>query len=259
LALLLKVQAKAIAITALVIIVGHALVPLIPFTESSLANKIILAFFIPGAIPFGAGKTFVMGYPPIPWLGIMLLGFACGKIFLIESAKRKRLFFKIGLSAWVIFVVIRFVNFYGNLAPWSLQKSGLYTVLSFINITKYPPSLDFCLVTLGGMFLMLAWVENWQNKFSVITTVYGKVPLFFFLVHWFIIHPLMFLMVYWQGYTTNDLVFGFNFGRPKEGSGIELSGIYLVWICVLLILYPICRWYGNYKINHRNIKWLRYL
>lgn len=259
LALLLKMQSKTIAIIGLVIIFGHALVPLIPFAATSLVNKILMPFFIPGSFPFGDGKTFVMGYPPIPWLGIMLVGFATGKLFLIESAKRKRMFLKIGLAALITFIVVRFINIYGNVLPWSSQKSALYTFLSFINITKYPPSLDFCLLTLGIMFLILSAVDKMQNKFSAITSVYGKVPLFFFLVHWYIIHPLMFAMVFLQGYKSSDLVFGFNFGRPKVGGGIQLWAIYIVWICVVVLLYPICKWYWKYKIDHKENRWLRFL
>ncbi|MFS8082556.1 MAG: hypothetical protein ACMG51_03820 [Ginsengibacter sp.] len=109
------------------------------------------------------------------------------------------------------------------------------------------------------MFLILSAVENMQNKFASITSVYGKVPLFYFLIHWYIIHPLMFIMVFMQGYKSTDLAFGFNFGRPKVGGGIQLWAIYIVWIGVVLLLYPICKWYGKYKMEHKENKWLRFL
>src|SRR5205085_12568614 len=133
------------------------------------------------------------------------------------------------------------------------------TVLSFVNVTKYPPSLVFCLLTLGVMFLVLASVEGLQNRFTEITSVYGKVPLFYFLIHWYILHPLMFLIVFFQGYKYSDLIFGTNLGRPNGVSGVNLWYIYLIWVLVVVALYPVCKWYGNYKESHKEKKWLRYL
>ena len=200
-----------------------------------------------------------MAYPPIPWLGIMLLGFAAGRLFEIAQPKRKRIFLKIGTGALMLFVIIRFINLYGDSFRWTAQKNGLYTFLSFINITKYPPSLIFCLVTLGIMFIILSFIEGIKNKYTDIAIVFGRTPLFYFVVHWYIIHPLMFVMVFLQGFKRSDLIFGFNFGRPKTGSGVELWAIYLIWIGVVIMMYPLCKWYGKYKEKHTEKKWLRYL
>lgn len=259
LGLLLNLSPKTIGIIGLCIIFLHNLAPLIPFAETSEFKKILMPLFGPGAFPLGAGRTFVMGYPPIPWLGVMLAGFSAGRFFELPEEKRKRLFLKIGTGAIVLFLLIRTINIYGDLIPWSEQKSGLYTFLSFINLSKYPPSLDFCLLFLGIMFLILSIIEGVQNRFTAIADVYGRVPLFYFLIHWYIIHPLVFLMVFLQGFKSSDMVFGFNFGRPKEGSGVDLWAIYLIWIGVVAVLYPLCKWYGRYKATHREKKWLRYL
>ena len=158
-----------------------------------------------------------------------------------------------------LFVVIRLINIYGDSVKWTSQKNDLYSFLSFINVTKYPPSLLFCLLTLGIMFLILSLIEGVKNKFTDIATVYGKVPLFYFVLHFFIIHLIMFAMVFLQGYKSSDLVFGFNFGRPKDGGGVELWMIYILWIFVVAMLYPVCKWYGKYKANHKEKKWLSYL
>jgi len=259
LSLFLKATYKTIAIVGLVIIFCHNLAPLMPFAETSLIKRILMPLFAPGAFPISGSTTFVMGYPPIPWLGIMLVGFAAGKIFEQPELKRKNNFLKIGFSALALFIIIRFINIYGDSFSWSNQKNSLYTFLSFINVTKYPPSLDFCLLFLGIMFIILSLVEGMKNTFTNIATVYGKVPLFYFLIHMYIIHLLMFAMVFLQGFKSADLIFGFNLGRPKTGSGIELWAIYLVWIAVVVVMYPLCKWYGAYKQNHRDIKWLRYL
>jgi uncharacterized membrane protein len=200
-----------------------------------------------------------MAYPIIPWSGIMLAGFATGKLFQLPLLERKKIFLKIGLAALALFIGIRFINIYGDPVSWSAQKNSLFTFLSFINVTKYPPSLLFCLLTLGVMFLIISLGEGLKNKFNDFVIVYGKVPLFYFLIHFYLIHLLMLAMVYLQGFKTSQLIFGFNFGRPKEGSGVNLFAIYLIWIGVVIALYPVCKWYGKYKAEHREKIWLRYL
>jgi uncharacterized membrane protein len=219
----------------------------------------LLALFVPSVFPLTSTRMFIVGYPPIPWLGVMLAGFACGKLFALPVAERKKIFLKIGSAALALFILIRFINVYGDTTPWAKQKNGLYTFMSFINITKYPPSLLFCLQMLAFMFFILWLVEGVQNKYTNILETYGKVPLFFFVVHWYILHPIMFAMVFLQGFKNSDLVFGFNFGRPKEGSGVNLWIIYLIWIAVVIVMYPLCKWYGKYKMNHKEKKWLSYL
>lgn len=259
LALLLRAPAGAILAIGLAIIFLHNLSAFIPADNPSLIAKISMMLVAPGAIPFGKGGLFIMGYPPIPWLGIMLVGFAAGRLFNYPVEKRKSIFVKTGLAAVGFFLVIRVINIYGDTFPWSTQKNALYTLLSFFNVTKYPPSLDFCLLTLGMMLLVHSWVEELQNKFTNFAALFGRVPLFYFLVHWYIIHPIMFMIVFLQGYKISDLVFGTNLGRPKGISGLDLGWIYLIWIVVVLLMYPLCKWYAKYKETHREKQWLRYL
>lgn len=259
LSLLLRASPKLILVSGLVIVFLHNLSSFIPTGETSLLSKVARMLVAPGAIPFGKGGLFIMGYPPIPWLGIMLTGFASGRLFAMPVSERKALFFKIGLAALAGFLIIRGLNVYGDSFQWGQQKSTLFTFLSFINVTKYPPSLAFCLLTLGVMFLLLSWIEILQNKFTEIAIVYGKVSLFFFLIHWYILHPIMFLIVFLQGYKYSDLVFGVSLGRPKGISGVNLWYTYLIWVLVVVALYPICKWYGKYKECNKEKKWLRYL
>lgn len=255
----LKVSPRTLGIVGLTIIFCHNLIALIPFSDSSVVKAVVTPFFAPMAAPIFAGSTFVMGYPPIPWLGIILLGFALGKLFELEPEKRKALFLKIGGATLTLFVLIRAVNIYGDSFRWSYQADEVFTFLSFVNVTKYPPSLAFCLLTLGGMFLILAFATTANNKLTEIAVDYGRVPLFYFIVHFYLIHLLTFAMIYLQGFKVSDMVFGFNFGRPKEGSGVDLWAIYLIWITLVIVLYPICKWYGKYKADHREKVWLRYL
>lgn len=259
LSFLVRASTKTIAMIGLAIIFLHDLAPLVPLAEGSVTRQILMPFFGPTAFPFGGGRLFIMGYPPIPWLGILLTGFAAGRLFENPPGKRKALFLKAGVCSLALFLVIRGLNIYGDPIPWSAQKSPLFTFLSFMNVTKYPPSLAFTLVTLGCMFFMLAVAEGLRNVFARVATVYGKVPLFYFLVHWYIIHPIMFLIVFMQGYHSSELVFGTNFGRPKGPSGVSLWWIYLIWLLVVAALYPLCKMYGAYKARYRDKQWLRYL
>ena len=259
LSFLLRISPKTLGIIGLVIIFCHNLFPLIPFEKGSIIQSILNPFFSSTTFSINPKTLFVMGYPPIPWLGIMLTGFSAGQLFEIPETERKALFLKIGLVSLALFLVIRFTNIYGDPVVWSPQKDVLFTLMSFLNVTKYPPSLLFCLLTFGFMFLFFSILEGVQNKFTEILSIYGKVPLFYFIVHWYIIHIMMFAMVFLQGFKVSDLVFGFNFGRPKTGSGVELWAIYILWISVVLIMFPLCKWYGKYKANHQERHWLRYL
>ncbi|PBJ06122.1 DUF1624 domain-containing protein [Flavobacterium sp. ACN6] len=259
LSLLLKVRSKILGIIGLVIIFFHNLLPLIPFAENSVLKTILTPLFGPVVFPF-AGKAFIMGYPPIPWLGIMLVGFATGKFFELAETQRKKLFLKIGLSALALFIVFRIINIYGDPALWTAQKDLVFTFLSFMNVTKYPPSLLFCLVTLGILFLLLAFAEQFHNTVKKVTLVYGKVPLFYFVVHFYVIHILTLFMLFAQGFNWQQLEFAAGtFGRPKGvESGLPLWSIYCIWILVVALLYKPCQWFGKYKAE-KQYWWLKYI
>lgn len=259
LSLLLKIRSKTLGIIGMVILVCHNLLPLIPFAENSVIKTVLAPFFSPVVFPF-SGRAFIMGYPPIPWLGIMLVGFAAGKFFELAEEKRKKLFTKIGLSTLVLFTIIRFINIYGDPALWTIQKNAVFTFLSFINVTKYPPSLLFCLVTLGISFLLLAFADQFHNKVKKVTLVYGKVPLFYFVNHFYVIHILTLGMLIIQGFDWSQFEFASGtFGRPKGvESGLPLWAIYLIWIFVVGLLYKPSQWFGKYKAEN-NFWWLKYI
>jgi uncharacterized membrane protein len=260
LSLLLKLPVKTIAITGLSIISLHNLLPLIPFNEDSIMKAIFSPLFGPGAYPLGPKRVFIMAYPPVPWLGIMLAGFASGKFFEMEAGKRRNLFLSVGACALGVFSALRMINLYGDPLPWSVQNRGMYTFLSFINITKYPPSLQFCLVTLGTMFLVLALSEKPEGWLTRVTSVYGKVPLFYFLLHFLVIHLIMLAVMILQGFNWDQLDFASgNFGRPAAmDSGLTLWKVYIIWIAVVVLLYKPCKWFGRYKAANKRW-WLRYI
>ncbi len=258
LGLMLKLSPKVIGLFGLLIFCFHDLTPFIPFSKDSLLQKVAMSLFLPAAFPLGGGRLFIMSYTPVPWLGILLLGFSMGKVFLLPQAQKRKYFLTIGIGSIALFFAFRLFNRYGDL-PWTTQRSEVFTLLSFFNVSKYPPSLQFSLLMLGGMFLILYAVEGVKNRFTDIVSVYGKVPFFYFVVHWYIIHSFLFIIVFLQGYHFSDLVFGFNFGRPKGPSGVNLLWVYVAWLCVVGVMYPLCKWYGRYKHNNSSNKWLRYL
>ena len=259
LGLLLKIPAKQLGITGLVIIFCHNLLPLIPFAEGSVVKTVLGPFFSPAVIPLG-DRVFIMGYPPIPWLGIMLTGFGFARYYEMAYEQRKKLFIKLGFGSLALFAILRFINIYGDPALWTVQKDAIYTFLSFMNVTKYAPSLLYCLPTLGIMILLLAFAEQFSNEIKKVTMVYGKVPLFYFILHFYLIHILTLAMLFLQGFNWSQLEFATGtFGRPKSmESGLPLWAIYLIWISVVAILYKPCILYGAYKAKNSNW-WVRYI
>jgi uncharacterized membrane protein len=260
LGLISKLPFHYIGLIGLVIILLHNLFPLIPFSEKSTLQAFLNPLFNTTAIPLFSGKVFVVGYPPIPWLGIMLVGFGSGRFFELASEKRNKLFLQLSVIFIGLFVAIRFINIYGDTSKWTFQKNGLFTFLSFINVTKYPPSLLFCLLTLGIMFLLIAFGEKLNKTIQGVLCVYGKAPLFYFLVHFYLIHLITVAMLFMQGFVWRKIDFSNgSFGRPLDvASGLPLWAIYLIWIGIVMILYKPCKWFVKYKAAHKHW-WLRYI
>ena len=168
----------------------------------------------------------------------------------------------IGTGLILLFLVLRFTNLYGDPVPWATQSRGpVYTFLSFLNLNKYPPSLLFLCMTIGPGMLFLALIEKVQNGFTKIMNVYGRVPMLYYIVHFYILHILVVIVFYLQGFGTKDIVpEGVPFLFKPNGLGFGLLGVYGIWLLVVVILYPICRKYDQYKTAHANEKWwLSYL
>jgi uncharacterized membrane protein len=202
-------------------------------------------------------------YPFLPWTGLMMLGYCLGKILRNKNEMYRKKFLVItGLSTIAVFIVLRLVNVYGDPARWSAQANNFYTFLSFINTTKYPPSLFFISMTIGPGLLLLAWWDTIQNAFTRIVSVYGRVPLFYFLTHFFLIHLLSAAAFFIRGHSfaedAADLSTPF-IKFIKAGEGVPLRYVYVIWLSIVIILYPVCKWYDNYKTNHKEKKWLSYL
>jgi uncharacterized membrane protein len=204
---------------------------------------------------------FVVQYPFLPWLGLMMLGYSMGKIYLpgIQPAHRKNILRITGISAIVLFIILRWSNNYGDMHPWSVQKSSLFTFLDFIKATKYPPSLLYILMTMGPALILLSFVENISDHISSKIVVFGKVPFFYYVLHVFLIHSIAWLTFFSTGHAWKDLDFiHFRDGSLPYGSGYPLWYVYATWVSVIIILYFPCRWYSQYKSAH-TYWWLSYI
>ena len=202
-------------------------------------------------------------YPFLPWTGLMMLGYCLGKVLRNNNAGyRKRFLVITGISTIALFIILRLINVYGDPFRWSPQPNGFYTCLSFINASKYPPSLFFICMTIGPALLLMAWWDDIQNGFTKIVSVYGRVPFFYFLTHFFIIHLFSAIAFFMRGHTfaedAADLSTPF-IKFIKEGEGIQLRYVFIIWLAIVIVLYPVCKWYDNYKTTHKEKKWLSYL
>jgi uncharacterized membrane protein len=199
----------------------------------------------------------MMVYPPIPWIGVILLGFGTTFIFQKEPVERDVLLRKIGLSFFAAFVIIRFSNIYGDPDPWQVQELGvLSTFLDFMNVTKYPASLLYLLATLGPMAILCSYADRMQGWFKDTLVMFGRVPFAFYVVHFYLIHLLSVLFGTWQGFEAEQMMHMYPF--YPEGYGTGLLGVYVWWVLVLLILYPFCKWVAGVK-SRRKDWWLSYL
>jgi uncharacterized membrane protein len=218
----------------------------------------------PGVVPV-AGEMVLVSYTLLPWVAVMAAGFCFGQIFLLESAARRRITFRTGFLLTVAFVVIRTVNLYGDPAPWTHQKSAVFTVLSFLNCTKYPGSLDFLLMTLGPALLLLAYLDRRRFNSANPLIVFGRVPMFYFVLHFYLIHILAVLAA-WLRYGRPAASFIFNplpsMGGPRQlfppDFGYGPAVVYRVWLLTVVLLYPLCRWFAQVKATRRDW-WLSYL
>ena len=166
------------------------------------------------------------------------------------------------LGAIALFFLLRLTNIYGDSSHWSRQHSPFFTFLSILKTSKYPPSLLYTLMTLGPALLFLAFTEKANSAITRVISVYGRVPMFYYLLHIYLIHVLAMLLTAlftnndWRAWILNQPVW---FDESLKGNGFSLGVVYLVWAGVVIGLYPLCRWYDKYKQAHKEKWWLSYL
>jgi len=254
---------KVILSFGLVLIFGHNSLDAIRINPGEPGHFIWAIMQQSGFFPVAPGHVVLAAYPLLSWLGIMLTGYGIGFIFNgnFEPTRRNNILTFSGIACLLIFVVLRFTNAYGDPSPWTAQENLTFTLLSFINVTKYPVSLLYTLLTLGPILIMLPVIEKLRAGTLEPLRIIGRVPLFYYILHFYLIHIsslLVYLITSGKSWTELDFHFSAGFGGIPAGIGYTLPWVYLAWICVVSALYPVCRWYHRYKGNH-NHWWLGYL
>ena len=212
---------------------------------------------------FGIGV--VVGYPIMPWAAVMAAGFCAGRVFFVDQPERRRVLVTAGAALIVAFAVLRLLNVYGDPAPWSHQPTATYTLMSFLRVTKYPPSLLFLLMTVGPALLALAWLDARELRPDSPLVVIGRVPFFYYTAHFWLLHVLAWFAA-WVRY--GNAAFGFltapfpSMGGPPQrfpaDVGFPLWVVYLGWISVVALLFPMCRRFARFK-SERRAWWVSYL
>ena len=215
-----------------------------------------------GTISIG-GHVFLVAYSLIPWVAVMAGDYCFGRVFLMEPPWRRKILIRFGLGLTLAFCLIRALNVYGDPRPWAPQRSGVFTLMSFLNCAKYPPSLSFLLMTLGPALTIMGLIDNVRLSSKNPLLVFGRVPLFYFVLHLPLIH-LIALALAWVRYGRVGIVLNGSpaMGGPRKlfppGYGWDLWVVYVVWIVAIVLLYPVCRWFASVK-ERRQDWWLSYL
>jgi uncharacterized membrane protein len=247
---------RAVLLVGALILLGHNLLDHVHPSEFGDWAPLWNILHEPGALPFGLrGGVY---YPVLPWIAIMALGYGLGQVFLEPAARRERQLKLLGLTSIALFLLLRGTNLYGDPSPWSAQGDGMMTALSVLNVTKYPPSLLYALVTLGPILLVLLAMERLGGFAGEVLATFGRVPLFIYVVHLYAARAVAIALWLAEGFNIHQ-VRGFGVqAAPPEGLGLSLGGTYAAWILIMAALYPACRWFAGVKRRRRDW-WLTYL
>ncbi len=257
LSVLVRLPASAVAAFGVAVIAGHNLLDGLRW-----AGPLRAIVYGPGFVLNTPDHVVFAVYPLLPWIGVAAVGYALGQLYEWDAARRRSVLLRLGIALSVAFVALRAVNLYGDPSRWSAQGTALFTALSFLNTTKQPPSLLFLLMTLGPALLLLRLFDGGTPRLLRPALVIGRVPFFYFVLHFALIHALA-VVVCWARYGTAHWMFespdlaNYPFTSPP-GWGYSLPVIYLLWALVVVALYPACRWFAALK-QRRSEPWLSYL
>lgn len=250
---------RMLVVIGAAIVIGHDLLDSVHLGSSGIERFLWSVVHEQRAFSPQEGVRVIVAYPLVPWVGVMALGFGLGELYAGEAKPRLRTLVGIGLVAIAAFVMIRALDGYGDPAPWVAQSGATYTVMSFLNCTKYPPSLDYLLMTLGPLLLLLAALERFSlpTVIARVLETFGRVPLFFYVAHLYLLSlsAATFAFVRWGSEQA--------FAPPPEGHRgcpeWSLGPTYIVWVSAIAILYLPCRWFAALKERRgKDWWWLSY-
>ena len=260
----LRASLLFIGIVGAIIFFGHNILDIVNFggATKTVAWRLLLSSGgFNSFLPLGPNRGILMAYALLPWTGVMLMGYVFGRLYKssYDPIRRRKYLLFSGLLLLLLFAVLRYFNIYGDPERWSVQKTTALSIISFFNVTKYPCSLLYLAMTIGSSLVLLSLTEKIKSKYTDILIVFGNVPFFYYLCHWYLIRLFTVIMFFVQGFKSTEII------NPKQpllfqpdGMGVNLFGVYLIWIVVIFILYFPCRWYGQYKKTHHHW-WLSYL
>lgn len=261
-AALIRLPYKVILALGLIIVLGHNILDSVPFTHQGFAWDLLrngnFAFH-----PIGFGHQLAIVYPILPWLGLMMLGYCAGRLYApdVDAALRKRILLLGGFGLVVLFIGLRTLNVYGDPDPWAAHTALSRTLMSFLDLQKYPPSLLYVCMTIGPALLFLAVAEPLNNRITQAISVFGRVPFFYYVLHFYLLHLLGMALFVAQGHMLGEPtpdVFGIPFRYLIPGNGYSLTVVYGIWCGLVLALYPLCHWFNGYKQRH-GYWWLSYV
>jgi uncharacterized membrane protein len=257
LSVLVHLSASVVTTFGGVMIAAHNLLD-----STKSANPLWSILHSPNIILATPGHIVFLAYPLIPWVGVTAVGYGLGQIYAWEPARRQAFLLRLGIGLTIGFVLLRAINIYGDPSRWAAQPTATYTVLAFLNTTKYPPSLLFLLMTLGPALLFLRSVDTRTPRLLRPALIIGRVPMFYYLLHFALIHVVAVIICYaryghihWM-FESPDLAH-FPITQPP-GWGLPLPLVYLIWALVVIAMYPLCRWYAALKQRSNN-SFLSYL
>lgn len=266
LGLAIRLPYHIVLVLGLVIVFGHNLLD-IPEAASGFKANFWWDLLHHGnfaAYAYMPNHFFVIVYPFLAWTGLMMLGYCAGIFFTpaYSAERRQKIICRLGIALILFFIVVRFINIYGDPVAWSTQKNSLYGFLSFMKVNKYPPSLLFMCITIGPAFLLLAFMEKIKNRFTNIMIVFGRTAFFYYIIHLYLIHLLGAVVFFAKGNSMQQAIdsmqnLPFLFLIPGQGFGLAI--VYGVWAAIIIALYPLCKWYDKYKTSHKEKWWLSYL
>ncbi|MBB6235836.1 putative membrane protein [Pedobacter sp. AK013] len=260
LALTSRFSHKTVLIIGLILVFGHNLFNLFPAPTGAEGLMLKIFFTASGTVvPLSANHLIGVFYAILPWTGVMFVGYGIGVWYKKGYAadRRQRNLLIVGLLTIFVFFSLRLINIYGDPVPRKEYHDFFKNLLSFFNVNKYPPSLQYTAMTLGPALLFLAFAENLNNRFTRITSVYGAVPFFYYVIHFYLLHTLLVLAFFATGYSSKEIVQVPFLFRPAA-FGFSLPIVYLIWFCVVASLYLPCSWFKQYKQTHRQW-WLSYI
>jgi uncharacterized membrane protein len=264
LGLLIFLPVNAIVLIGLVITLGHNLLDM-PTIANSLKGHFFSDLLFDAAFTYynyAPGHGIVIVYAFLQWTGLMFMGYGLGQLYVpgYDAVKRQKLLLQLGTGILIFFVLLRFSNLYGDPYPWGIHPRGpVFSFLSFLNVYKYPPSLLYSSMRIWTALIVLSVLEKYSNRITGFFNQFGRVPMFYYIAHFYLLKITAVIVFFLSGYTSKDIVGENNpFFFLPEGFGFSLAGVYLLWICLILVLYPLCKKYNAYKSTHQQW-WLSYL